>query len=150
MAMDEPQSQHPPAVIEIGRVRVPESALRVQYSRSSGPGGQHVNKTSTRCEAWLNVGAIVGMTESARARLRLAAGSKLTQGDEIHLAGDESRSQEGNRSIVLDRLRQMIVQAMAEPKRRRKTKPTYGSKLRRLDEKKRRSAIKRGRGDMSL
>ena len=149
MPPDDSISQLPPALIEIGRVRVLESAVRTQYSRSSGPGGQHVNKTSTRCEAWLAIAGIQGMTEAARTRLRAAAGSRLTQGDEIHLAADESRSQEGNRSVVIDRLRQMLVQAIVEPKRRRKTKPSYASKLRRLDAKKHRAAIKRGRGGSS-
>jgi ribosome-associated protein len=135
----------PPALIELGRVRVPAACVRVQYSRSSGPGGQHVNKTSTRCELWVPVGGIVGLTEAAAARLRLAAGSKLTQGDEIHLAADESRSQEGNRSMALDRLREMLVRAIVEPKRRRKTKPSYGAKQRRLASKKQRSEVKRNR-----
>lgn len=136
----------PPALIELGRVRVPTAAVRFQYSRSSGPGGQHVNKTSTRCELWLGVSAIVGLSDSARVRLRAAAGSKLTQADEIHMAADESRSQEGNRSTAVDRLRELIVKAMAEPKRRRKTKPSYGAKMRRLESKKHRAEVKRNRG----
>ena len=136
----------PPAIIEIGRVRVPVAAVRVQYSRSSGPGGQHVNKTSTRCEVWLAVSAIVGLSDAARTRLRAAAGSRLTQADEIHLAADESRSQEGNRSMAVERLRELIVRAAAEPKKRRKTKPSYGAKMRRLESKKHRSDIKRSRG----
>ena len=139
----------PPALIEVGRVRVPATAVRVQYSRSSGPGGQHVNKTSTRCELWLAVGAIAGMTEAAQARLREMAASKLTQADEIHIAADESRSQEGNRSMAVDRLRELIVRAIVEPKRRRKTKPSYGSKMRRLAGKKHRSDVKKNRGSAS-
>ena len=142
--VDEPL--RPPALIEIGRVRVPASVVRIQYSRSSGPGGQHVNKTSTRCEMWLAVTAIEGLTDSARTRLRAAAGSKLTQSDELHFAADESRSQDGNRSTALDRLRELIVAAMHEPKRRRKTKPSYGAKMRRLETKKIRSNLKRNRG----
>lgn len=136
----------PPALIEIGRVRVPVSVVRIQYSRSSGPGGQHVNKTSTRCELWLAVHAIDGLTDAARTRLRVMAGSKLTQADELHFAADESRSQEGNRSMAVDRLRELIVAAMHEPKRRRKTKPSYGAKMRRLETKKIRSNLKRTRG----
>ncbi len=136
----------PPALIEIGvRVRVPVSVVRLQYSRSSGPGGQNVNKVSSRCELWVGVGDIVGLTDSARTRLRAMAGSKLTQADEIHIASDESRGQEGNRSLAIERLRELILQAMHEPKKRRKTKPSYGSKQRRLEGKKRRSDIKRGR-----
>jgi ribosome-associated protein len=137
--------QLPPALIEIGRVRVPVGVVRIQYSRSSGPGGQHVNKTSTRCELWLPVRGIVGLTESAAARLRAMAGAKLTQADEIHLAADESRSQEGNRSMAVDRLRELIVRAVVEPKRRKKTKPSRGAQRRRLESKKIRSDIKRGR-----
>lgn len=144
---DEVQPVLPAALIEIGRVRVPAAAVRLKYSRSSGPGGQNVNKTASRCELWVPVGAIAGLTLAAAARLREAAGSRLTQADEIHLAVEESRSQEGNRSFAIERLRDMIVRAMVEPKRRRKTKPSYGSKLRRLDAKKRRSDIKKNRGD---
>lgn len=143
---DAPIIPQPAAIIEIGRIRVPAAAVRLKYSRSSGPGGQNVNKTSSRCELWVPVSAIEGLTESARTRLRLAAASRLTQADEIHLAVEESRSQEGNRSFAIERLRELIVRAMVEPKRRRKTKPSYGSKLRRLDAKKRRSDIKRSRG----
>ncbi|MGC4031533.1 MAG: alternative ribosome rescue aminoacyl-tRNA hydrolase ArfB [Tepidisphaeraceae bacterium] len=146
---DEPLPSLPPALIEVGRVRVPVGVVRVQYSRSSGPGGQHVNKTSTRCELWVAVNDIVGLTENARTRLRLAAGAKLTLADQIHIAADESRSQEGNRSMAVDRLREMIVRAMVEPKRRKKTKPSYGAKQRRLASKKHRSDIKRGRGSTS-
>lgn len=135
----------PPALIEIGRVRVPAGAVRVQYSRSSGPGGQHVNKTSTRCELWLPVTGIVGLTEAAATRLRAMAGAKLTNADEIHLAADESRSQEGNRSMAVDRLRELIVRAVVEPKKRKKTKPSRGAQRRRLETKKIRSDIKRGR-----
>jgi len=135
----------PPAHIELGRVRVPVSVVRLQYSRASGPGGQNVNKVSSRCELWVRVGDVVGLSLAAQERLRTLAGSKLTQADEIHIACDESRSQEGNRSFAIERLRELLVTAIVEPKKRRKTKPSYGSKLRRLDGKKRRSSIKRGR-----
>jgi ribosome-associated protein len=135
----------PPALIAISNVRVPSGAVRVQFSRASGPGGQNVNKVNSRCEAWLSVGGIEGMTESARTRLRSIAGSRLTASDEIHIDAHESRSQEQNRAAAIDRLREMIVHAMVEPKRRRKTRPTRGSKERRLDGKRRRSEVKRGR-----
>lgn len=136
----------PPAVIEIGRVRVPVGVVRIKYSRSSGPGGQNVNKTSSRCEIWVPVAAIEGLTHNAAGRLREAAGSKLTLADELHIAAEESRSQEGNRSFAIERLREMLVKAMVEPKKRRKTKPSYGAKMRRLSAKKHRSDIKRHRG----
>lgn len=135
----------PAALIELGRVRVPTSAVRVQFSRSSGPGGQNVNKVNSRCEIWLKVADITGLTEAARSRLRTMAGSRLTVADEIHLDAHENRSQEQNRATAIERLRELIVQAMVEPKRRRKTKPSYSSKQRRLASKKIRGDIKRGR-----
>lgn len=123
-------------------VHVPPDALRIQFARSSGPGGQNVNKLSTRAELWVQVAAIFGMTERARQRLRQQAGSRLTKNDEIHLSSDESRSQESNRQAVLDRLREMIVVARYEPKVRRKTRPSRAARERRLTQKKRRGEIK--------
>ena len=123
-------------------VHVPPDALRIQFARSSGPGGQNVNKLSTRAELWVQVAAILGMTERARQRLRQQAGSRLTKNDEIHLSSDESRSQESNRQAVMDRLREMIVVARHEPKVRRKTRPSRAARERRLTQKKRRGEIK--------
>ena len=134
-----------PALIAIGRVRVAAGAVRIQFSRSSGPGGQNVNKVNSRAEAWLSVGAIEGLTLSAATRLRAMAGSRLTAADEIHIDAHESRSQEQNREAVVTRLRELIVAAMVEPKRRRKTRPSRASKERRLEGKRRRSEVKRGR-----
>lgn len=143
---DTPPPVLPAAAIELGRVRVPESALRVQFSRSSGPGGQNVNKVNSRCEIWVKVSDITGLTEGAQTRLRAMAGYRLTRADEIHVDAHEKRSQEQNRAEAIDRLRELLVKAVVEPKRRKKTKPSYGSKQRRLEGKKRRSEIKKGRG----
>jgi ribosome-associated protein len=129
-------------------VTIARDALRLQYARSGGPGGQNVNKLNTKAEIWVPVGAIRGLREGAVARLRTAAGSRLTKADEIHLVAEGERSQEGNRLDVLERLREMIVRAKVEPKRRKKTKPSAGAKRRRLDSKKRRGEIKaQRRGD---
>ena len=140
-------SDSPPPGIELAPgISVAADALRLAYTRSSGPGGQNVNKVSSKAELWVAVGAIVGLSEGARARLRTAAGSRLTKSDEIHLAADGSRSQEANRQEVLQRLREMIVVARVEPKTRRKTKPSRGSRQRRLDAKKQRGELKALRG----
>src|SRR3981189_1319200 len=85
-------------------VFAPESAIRFQYARSSGPGGQNVNKVNTKAELWMPVAAITGLSDAARLRLRQFAGKRLTQADEIHIAADTERTQESNRSAVLDRL----------------------------------------------
>jgi len=124
---------------------IPADAIRMQYSRGSGPGGQNVNKLNTRAELWAQVSGIVGLTNAASDRLRQFAGKRLTALDEIHLASDLHRTQEANRQEIIDRLRQLCLQAMREPRKRRKTRPTRASKQRRLSEKKRRGEIKQGR-----
>jgi ribosome-associated protein len=123
-------------------ITIARDALRLQYARSGGPGGQNVNKLNTKAEIWVPVTALRGLRETAMARLRAAAGSRLTKADEIHIVSESERSQEGNRQDVMDRLRELIVQAKVEPKRRRKTKPSAGAKRKRLESKKRRGEIK--------
>ena len=132
------------------RVFVAESALRLQYSRSSGPGGQNVNKVNTRVQLWVPLAAITGLTESALMRLKTLAGSRLTLAGELHIAAETERTQERNREAVMDRLRELILTAVKEPRKRRKTKPSRGAKERRLKGKRQRSEIKarrQGRGD---
>ncbi len=124
------------------RVFAQPGSLRVQFSRSAGPGGQNVNKVNTKSELWLPVRSIIGLGESALARLRAALGHRLTQNDEIHLRADAERSQEANRAAIFAQLRELILHARIEPKKRRKTKPSRGAKLRRLDSKRRRSNLK--------
>ena len=126
-------------------VRVPESAMRFQYARSGGPGGQNVNKVNTKAELWVPLAAIEGLGERAIERLRQMAGRRLTAAGEIHIVSETERSQEGNRSAVLDRLRALLAAAAHEPKRRRKTRPSRAAKQRRLESKKRKSQIKSGR-----
>lgn len=135
-------SSGPEPLISIGRVTIAPAAARWQFARGSGPGGQNVNKVNTKAELWVAVGDIAGLTDRARERLRQFAGRRLTAGDAVHLSSDESRSQDGNRQSVIERLRELIVQSIHEPKVRRKTKPSYGSKQRRLSEKKRRGDVK--------
>lgn len=133
------------AIIEAGDVRIPCSAVRIRYSRASGPGGQNVNKVNSRCELWVPVSQIVGLSESAARRLRQLTGFRLTIQDEIHIDAQQSRSRESNRQAAIERLRQLIFRALIEPKKRKKTRPTAGSQQRRLSGKKRRSEIKKGR-----
>lgn len=126
-------------------VYVEPSALRVQYSRSSGPGGQNVNKVNTRAEVWLEVVALAHLGQGFLDRLRTLAGHRLTREDQIHIAADTGRSQEQNLQEALDRLRELIVQARHLPRKRRKTRPTAASKARRLQAKKHRGRIKSDR-----
>ena len=126
-------------------VYVTPAAIRFTFSRSSGPGGQNVNKLNTKVELWVAVESLRGMHDDARHRLRTLAGRRLTQLDEIHIASEERRTQEGNRAAALDRLRELLVQAKQRPKRRRATRPTRASVRRRLEAKQIRGEIKRGR-----
>jgi ribosome-associated protein len=128
-------------------VAAPEEALFVQFSRGSGPGGQNVNKLNTKAELWLTVAKITGMTPRALDRLRKLAGARLTDRDEIHLSSDSSRTQVGNRKLVFERLRELIVAAQVQPKPRRPTKPSRRAKQRRLDSKRIRSEIKASRSN---
>jgi len=138
------------ALVLPGAARLPWSAVRVQYARSSGPGGQNVNKVSSKAELWAGVSQIVGLTDRAASRLRALAGQRLTKLDEIHIASDEHRTQSMNRQEVFDRLRELIVEAMREPKPRKKTKPSRRAKQRRVDAKRRRGETKADRrGDFS-
>ncbi|MFT3784826.1 MAG: alternative ribosome rescue aminoacyl-tRNA hydrolase ArfB [Tepidisphaeraceae bacterium] len=138
----------PPSGLELAPgLRVPVDVVRFRFVRSSGPGGQNVNKVSTACELRIDLRDLMPhMTLGAIDRLRTALGSRLTAAGEIQLVSDEQRTQERNRESVLARLRELLIQARIEPKRRKKSKPSYGSKLRRLANKKARSEIKRGRG----
>jgi ribosome-associated protein len=131
-------------------VRAGAGAVRFQFSRSGGPGGQNVNKLNTRAEMWVPLAALVGLNPGALDRLRGLVGRRITANGEIHLISESERGQEGNRAAVLERLREMIVRAKVEPKLRRKTKPSRAAKRKRLESKKRRGEIKsmrRSRGD---
>ena len=141
-----PTSDHPQSArIELapGVWCLPD-ALRIQYARSSGPGGQNVNKVNTRAELWIALAEIEGLSP-ALTRLRRLAGKRLTRDERIHLIGQTERSQERNRQAILDRLREMVGVAIIEPKLRRPTKPSRAAKRRRLDAKRRRGEIKSGR-----
>jgi ribosome-associated protein len=146
MVADENLPPTIPAGLELAPgVRIDPGAVRLQYGRSSGPGGQNVNKVNTKTELWVPITGLIGMTETARGRLATLAGFRLTQAGEIHIAADNHRTQEANRTEAFDRLRELIVQAMHVPKARRKTKISKGAKRRRLDAKKRRGEVKSNR-----
>ncbi len=125
-------------------VSVPTDAITISFVRSSGPGGQNVNKRSTKAQLRIAVDAIP-LNQRAHTRLcRLARGSINTQG-ELVLSADDTRSQSRNRRACMDRLRELIMRALIEPKQRRATKPTKGSIRRRLENKKQRSEKKQRR-----
>ena len=136
----------PPDAVEFVRgVRLSESSIRFRYARSSGPGGQNVNKVNTKAELWIPLAALYGLSERARDRLKQMAGKRLTVAGEIHISSDTERTQEANRAAVLQRLRDLLNQAVFEPKVRKKRKVSKAAKRRRVDSKRRRGEIKANR-----
>jgi len=116
-------------------VHVAEGALTFSHSRSGGPGGQHVNKTESKVELRVAVSAISGLSLRACERLGVLAGERLTADGELILVCEETRSQRQNRELVIQRLIELVRDARAVPKLRRVSKPTWGSKQRRLQDK---------------
>lgn len=127
---------------------MPEEAIRIQYSRSSGPGGQNVNKLNTRAELWISVSSLWMLPDHILLRLRSLAGRRITKEDEIHLVSQMQRSQEGNRQAVIDRLSELIHEALNAPKPRRATRPSRAAKRRRVEAKRRRAETKTHRKEV--
>ncbi|MEK7415482.1 MAG: alternative ribosome rescue aminoacyl-tRNA hydrolase ArfB [Planctomycetota bacterium] len=126
-------------------VEVPAAALTFTQIAGGGPGGQHANKTATRVELRLRLDALPIHPEAA-ARLVSLAGERLTGDGELVLVCDETRSARQNRSMVIERLCELVVAALVRPKPRRRTKPSRGSKERRLEAKRQRSGRLSDRG----
>ena len=126
-------------------VSVPTWAVRVSYARSSGPGGQNVNKVNSKAEVWLSLSGLHAFGDRVIARAKSLAGRRLTEANEIHIACEVHRSQHQNREEAFTRLADLITAAMTEPKVRRPTKVSRGAKRKRLASKRKRSAIKSNR-----
>jgi len=124
---------------------IPEAELSERFSRSSGPGGQGVNTTDSRVELSYDVARAASLPDHLRARVLDRLQSRLIDGV-VTVVASEHRSQLRNREAARERLAQLLREAAAPPPpRRRPTRPTLGSKKRRLEDKKRRGEIKRGR-----
>ena len=126
-------------------ISIDESEVQMHFIRASGPGGQNVNKVSTAVELRFDVAASPALPADVKSRLRTLAGRRMTDQGMLILDARSQRSQSRNRQEALDRLVELIRQAAAVPKRRRKTRPTLGSRKRRMETKRRRSETKRSR-----
>lgn len=134
-------------MIEITQtLSIDEDELVERFVRASGPGGQRVNKTSSAVELRFNAMGSPSLPEGVRERLKAIAGQRMTQDGWIVIQAQEHASQLLNREAAVARLVDLIQRATVVPKRRKKTKPTYASKLKRLEGKAKRSGVKAMRG----
>lgn len=132
--------------IQITRtVAIPVAELRFRFSRSSGPGGQHVNRSESRVELLFDLGHSPSLSEEQRQRASRALASYLDKDGVLHLVSQSSRSQLRNREEVMDRFRHLMQRALKRPKRRRPTRPGLKARQKRLEEKRHRGKIKKQR-----
>jgi ribosome-associated protein len=122
---------------------IDENEIQEHFIRSSGPGGQNVNKVATAVQLRFNVAGSLSLPHDVRERLVRLAGRRVTEGGILIIEARRFRTQEQNRRDAVDRLIRLIQTAAEKPKPRRKTRPTVASKKRRLDTKRQRSEKKR-------
>lgn len=129
----------------VGHISIPRDELEIRATRSGGPGGQHVNTSSTRIEVRWNIDSTKALTGEEKERVRLKLSSRVDAAGSIRIVSSESRSQARNREIALERLADTIRRALAVPRKRRPTRRPKGANEERLREKKRRAERKRQR-----
>jgi ribosome-associated protein len=115
--------------------RIPDEDLQFQFVRGSGPGGQNVNKVATAAQLRFDLAGTLALSPSVKARLRALAGRRVSAEGALLISARTHRTQEGNRREALERLHDLIAQACIEPKKRRPTRPTFGSQQRRMERK---------------
>jgi ribosome-associated protein len=126
-------------------VAIPRSELDVRASRAGGPGGQHVNTSSTRVEVTWNVRTSAALNGDQRLRVLTALASRLDSAGVLRVVASDTRSQRQNRELAEQRLAEVVRRALVVPKKRKATRPTRSSVERRLEGKKRSGEKKKGR-----
>ena len=127
-------------------ISIDESEISERFIRSSGPGGQNVNKVASAVQLRFDARQSPSLPEDVRLRLMRLAGRRLTQDGVLVITAQRHRTQEANRRDALDRLIELIRRAAEPPVPRRPTRPTAASRRRRLETKRRRAVLKRSRG----
>lgn len=127
------------------RLTLPLAELSFQASRSGGPGGQHVNTSSTRVELWWDLAGSPSLSSEQRATLQTRLATRLTDEGQLRLVSSASRSQLRNKEAAIERLQALLAEALTPVKLRRKTKPPRAAKERRLTQKRQQSERKRER-----
>ena len=126
-------------------VVLPDEALSERFLAATGPGGQNVNKVATACQLRVDVFKL-GLSPDAYNRLKEIAGTRMTNSGELVITARNYRTQEANREDARARLAEMIAKAHMVPRKRKATRPSRAAKAKRVDQKKQRSEVKRGRG----
>ncbi len=126
-------------------IAIPLSELRFRFVRSSGPGGQHVNRSATQVELLFDVANSPSLSEAQRQRVLNALASYIDKDGVLHLSSQTFRSQWRNREEVMERLQALMREALRVPKRRRRTQPPSQAHKRRLAAKRRRGEVKKQR-----
>ena len=124
---------------------IPDDELRFVTSRSSGPGGQNVNKVETRVSLLFDLDASPRLSDAQKARLRERLATRINRQGILRVTSQRHRTQKANREAALERFRDLIAAALAEPPRRARTRVPKAAKKRRLEQKRRRSELKRQR-----
>jgi ribosome-associated protein len=129
-----------PGIVILGR------ELSFTAVRSGGPGGQNVNKVSTKVELRFDLDRSAALAPPVKARLRAQNSARFDAEGRVLVVCDDTRSQLMNLELARERLAELVRRALVVPKRRRPTKPSFGSRMARLDSKKKRSKTKQSRG----
>lgn len=124
---------------------IDENEIQLDFIRSSGPGGQNVNKVASGVQLRFNIDSSATLPDDVKQRLHATARNRITEDGVLIIEAKRYRTQEQNREDALARLVSLLFQATQKPKPRRKTKPTLASQAERIEAKKRRGAIKRAR-----